>query len=168
MFVADLTTDEDFDTANQPDQWIQHDFKGYSLRSHKSGPGGSHPRNWVIEGSHEGNRWTLFDRQENNSDLNGGLKTATFTLSQSEEVRFLRVRQTGPNHNNRHYLQMSALEFFGLLRELLSKQAWKLLLVGHVPGLDNSADLIICPCSLSHETVGNIHCDSLGDCLVER
>jgi hypothetical protein len=51
-FGADLTTDENFNTANQPDQWIQYDFKGYSLRSYKYGPGGSH----------EGNTRTLFDR----------------------------------------------------------------------------------------------------------
>ena len=86
----------------------------YSIRRHAH-----HPRSWVLEVSNDGSEgsWEVVDSRENNSDLNGKQETRNFEISAapSEAFRFVRLRQTGRNHERSDYLWISALELFGTL-----------------------------------------------------
>jgi hypothetical protein len=45
----------------------------------------------------------------------GGWETASFAVSKSAELRFIRVTQTGKNQKGNDALQILAFEFFGTL-----------------------------------------------------
>jgi hypothetical protein len=127
--VADLEVDNCFISLNSVNQWLCYDFKAmtikpthYSIRSYcNGGPGDYNPKNWVIEGSQDGNSWIELDRQDNNNELNGRNLTRTFSISRSEEVRMIRIRQTGLNHAGDQYLMFSSFEIFGHLIEWQEK-----------------------------------------------
>jgi hypothetical protein len=126
--VADLCSDSYFHSVNEPNQSICFDFKmmrviptHYSIRAYSSGPGCNHLKNWVIEGSVDGQSWDELDRRENDSDLNSSHAVKTFSVSDSKPksksgpFQMIRLRQIGPNHNNYHYLIFTAFEIFGSL-----------------------------------------------------
>jgi hypothetical protein len=123
--AADSEVENCFESNNSANQWLCYDFKTmtikpthYSIRSYFTGNPGSHnPKNWVIEGSQDGNSWIELDRRDNNNELNGGDPTRTFSISRSEEVRLIRIRQTGLNHAGYHILLFSSFEIFGCLIE---------------------------------------------------
>jgi hypothetical protein len=94
---------------------------GYSLRSWG---GGSHLRNWLIEGSEDGANWVELDGREENSKLNDGDAHASFDIARQQEMRMIRLRQTGPNHWNGstgaggyNKIVLQAFELFGTLIE---------------------------------------------------
>jgi hypothetical protein len=91
----------------------------YSIRLYSCSPGGHNPKNWVVEGSIDGQLWDELDRRENNSDLNSLYAVKIFPVSNSDSksgpFRMIRLRQIGPNHANRHYLIFTAFEIFGSL-----------------------------------------------------
>jgi hypothetical protein len=123
-YLADLEQDMAFQTHNSSDSWFCYDFKGrtikpthYSIQSHYSTNLRHHPRSWIIEGSVNGSSWTELDRRENNTELNGVKLTRTFSISQSEEIRMIRMRQIGLNHAGNHHLLLTAFEVFGSLFE---------------------------------------------------
>ena len=124
--VVDLTSDSEFWTNDSPDSWIRYDFGGwrvtptsYSIRSQGNGPGGNHPKSWVLEVSNDGSEgsWEEVDSRENNSDLNGGHLTRNFAVGArpSGAFRFVRLRLTGRNHHGNDHLWICALELFGAL-----------------------------------------------------
>jgi hypothetical protein len=48
------------------------------------------------------------DRQTNNADLNGADKRKSFTILQSvAPFQFIRLRNTGPDHQEDHYVFLS-------------------------------------------------------------
>jgi hypothetical protein len=120
--VADLATDSSFGSANEPNQSICFDFKEmqirpthYSIRMSSAAPNAYHLKNWVIEGSVDGNLWLEIDRRENNTDLNGSHAIKTFNICKVDTFRMIRLRQIGLNHRNDNYLLFTAFEFFGSL-----------------------------------------------------
>jgi hypothetical protein len=105
--------------------WIQFDFKTncveldhYSL---KSDGHNYHLLQWILEGSLDGQRWTILDTR-NTQDLNGTFIVKTYECNSrsSEFFRYIRLRQTGKNSNNADYLMLSEIEFFGLIRRPLT------------------------------------------------
>jgi hypothetical protein len=126
--VADLGGDSLFHSVNEPNQSICFDFKKmkvipthYSVRTYNYNPGGHHLKNWVIEGSVDGQSWDELDRRESNSDLNSAYAVKMFSVSDSKPksksgpFQMIRLRQIGSNHNNYHYLIFTAFEIFGSL-----------------------------------------------------
>ena len=87
----------------------------YSIRSGSQ----DFPRSWVFEVSNDGRdeSWVVVDRRENNNDLNGKFVTHKFAVGDPPRgsYRFIRLRQTGTNHQGRDYLEISSLEVFGTL-----------------------------------------------------
>ncbi|OHS96431.1 hypothetical protein TRFO_37412 [Tritrichomonas foetus] len=109
-------------TSNDPDSWIQIDFKNfrltptfYSIRTENNPSGYDHMRSWVLEGSEDGHAWTELDRREENGVLNSASAIGHFSIQNSMIAKFLRVRQIGTNWAERNYLSMSNIEFFGNL-----------------------------------------------------
>lgn len=115
---------KDFRTNNSGDVWICFDFKSYriipsnySIRSYNFGKDYPHPRSWVIEGSNDGEKWTIIDEQKDCSFLNGQNLVHTFTIQNSncDKFQFIRLRQTGPNWENNRQLSFNSIEFYGKL-----------------------------------------------------
>jgi hypothetical protein len=71
----------------------------------------------VLEGSIEGWSWTELDRRTNNGDLNNSHAIHSFSIAKSVEYRFIRLRQTGKNHESNDILAFYHLDVFGSLRE---------------------------------------------------
>jgi hypothetical protein len=88
----------------------------YTLRSPRD-DNYNHLRFWTLEGSRDGSEWIELDRRENNTELNSQGAIATFPVSRSDEVHMIRLRQLGKNSNDNDYLQVSAIEIFGVLVE---------------------------------------------------
>jgi hypothetical protein len=128
--VADLSSDSFFHSAGNPNQSIGYDFKDnqsispthYALRSRTDyDKNDHHLKSWVIEVTNDRsnvNSWIEIDRRSNNEDLNGRGIIQTFVISnpRSEEFRYIRLRQTGVNHDGNHHLTLTAFELFGQLR----------------------------------------------------
>ena len=122
--VADLGTGPWFGSLDNPDSWICYDFKekrvvlaSYSIRTHV---GPSFPRSWVLEVSNDGaeDSWQVVDRREDTSELNSPYVTHNFACNGSaskERFRFVRLHQTGKNHNGGDELYLTSLEVFGTL-----------------------------------------------------
>jgi hypothetical protein len=123
--AADLPATTFFYSENEPNQWLCYDFQRmrvtpthYSIRSVQTArPGDANLKSWVVEGSADGGEWTQLDRQTKRFALNDAAALATFPVGHSEQVRFVRLRQTGENHAGGHSLLISAFEIYGYLVE---------------------------------------------------
>jgi hypothetical protein len=121
----DHRSEKAFCSQNQPGQWLQLDFGNaavcathYSIFSRRDiGKDSLHPKSWVVEVSEDGKAWTIVDRRDDNSDLNGQSAQQTFTITDPKTGRYLRLRQTGPNHRGDNYFSFTKLELFGRLNE---------------------------------------------------
>jgi hypothetical protein len=118
--VANLGTNSDFHSRNESNQWICFDFKAmkirpthYSIRTFGPGPNNYHLKNWVIEGSTDGESWVEIDRQENNTDLNGSFAIMVFNICTVDTFRMIRLRQIGLDHHGDNCLIFTAFELFG-------------------------------------------------------
>ena len=110
-------------TRNDENSWVRFDFKtrrvylkSYSLKS--GGWGCNHLLHWCIEGSEDGNKWTVIDNRDT-QDLNGNYIVKNYEChtdrTGDEFYRYIRLRQTGKDSGNYSYLILSEIEFFGLL-----------------------------------------------------
>jgi hypothetical protein len=124
--VADLEDDSEFVSRCSKNlvesHWIAYDFGSfrvtpthYAIRSYAKEVGGGHLRSWVIEGSNDGKTWEPMDRREDNTDLCGQCKAATFEVAQRQMVAHLRISTVGMNHAGNDGLMLSAWEIFGSL-----------------------------------------------------
>ena len=120
--AVELGTDSFFLSNNETNSWICCDFKGrrvaptsYSIRTSDW----SFPKSWVLEVSNDGTdgSWEVADRRDDNFDLNGEYQTRNFAISDPPRwsFRFVRLRQTGENHEGSDYLHITSLELFGTL-----------------------------------------------------
>ena len=107
---------------NEPNSWVQFDFKARracltscSLKS--DGDNRDHLVQWVIEGSNDGTEWKAVDSRST-QDLNGNYIVKTYECDKGNKAfyHYLRLHQTGKNSTNRHFLQLSEIEFFGFLQ----------------------------------------------------
>jgi hypothetical protein len=121
--VAYFENQNGFYTKNEPNSWICYDFKNmhikpthYSLRSPRN-CNSYHLRCWGLEGSQDGKSWVELDRRENNATLKSQDAIATFSISESIEVRMLRLHQLNKNSNGFKALFVSAIEIFGVVFE---------------------------------------------------
>jgi hypothetical protein len=120
--AADLTnTSNYFNSKCESNQWLCYDFKNRKVRlTHYS----IHPhsssyclRSWIVEGSLDGSKWFVLDRRENNDEMTSSHPIGIFTVSQSDESRFIRLRQLGKNAGGNDHLTLYAFELFGQLIE---------------------------------------------------
>ena len=119
-YAVEFGTDTWFASEDKPDSWICYDFKerrvtptSYSIRTGTD----NCPRSWVLEGSNGGGSWEIIDHRDNNFDLKGCLVTHNFQISHppSKSFSFIRLCQTGKNHDGRDFLALTSFEIFGTL-----------------------------------------------------
>ena len=122
--VVDLGTNSCYHSNDRVDTCITFDFKvhrvipkSYSLKSNGWGPECDHLRSWVLEVSKDGASFVTADQRDNNKDLNGSFAKGHFKIQfvPRDAVRFIRLRQTQPNHHGYGYVNFAALEIFGSL-----------------------------------------------------
>jgi len=110
-------------TKPEPNSWFMFDLTpsrimvrptAYTLR-HYSSWDMECLRNWVLQGSVDGNTWVDLSVHKEDESLNGKGSTATWTLQKQQSMWFsyFRVLQTGPNSNKHFYLPLSGFEIYG-------------------------------------------------------
>lgn len=117
--AVELGTKSYFCSRDKPNSWICYQFKSnviptsYSIRTHD----GRYPKSWVLEfsGSGANGPWQVVDQHTNNEDLNAPYVTHEFRLTSSPgfSTCFVRLRQTGPNHDGDNSLCLNSFEVFG-------------------------------------------------------
>lgn len=130
--VADFGAPSYYYSTELLDTWICYDFQErslaptfYSIRSYGGGgKGGFNLKSWVLEGSHDGKKWASLDKRNNNDSLNGYHAEESFEIAQRGTLgttmasyRFIRLKQTGPNHRGNCIVEICAFELFGVLKE---------------------------------------------------
>jgi hypothetical protein len=73
-------------------------------------------QSWVVEGSLDGESWTIIDQKLNNQDF-VTLRVVRFPVMNELECRFVRLTSTRPRHDGQAFLSLTAAEFFGTLTE---------------------------------------------------
>ena len=120
--VVDYGWNNFWSINNTANSWIQFDFKdfqvspqSYTIKS--NGHDYHHLLSWKIEGSNDASSWLPIHSNSSN-DLNGMYITKHFTCSRTynEFFRYIRLTQTGKNSSRCDHLQMSEIEFFGIVK----------------------------------------------------
>lgn len=70
-------------------------------------------RSWVLEGSEDGQKWSVLDERNNDCGLDRAWATASWDVGTDEFVRHVRIRITGPDSDGGHYLHLTSLELYG-------------------------------------------------------
>lgn len=113
---------------------ITFDFKdrfvlltNYAIQTGTWDSNQGHLKDWIIEGSLDGNKYDEIDCRVNDSSLRGNKYTSLFDVKHKETkfYHFIRLRQTGPaswnsedNSNGRvNRFEISNIEFYGFLKE---------------------------------------------------
>jgi hypothetical protein len=123
--IADLEVHSNFGSLNMPNQWICYDFQDMRIRpthysiksSYDARVNDANLKSWVVEVSISGSEWDIIDQRDMNNELNGPNRIRSFPVSDVEECRYIRLRQTGKNHSGTDFLIFSAFEVFGTLFE---------------------------------------------------
>jgi hypothetical protein len=120
--IANFSSGDSYCSNNNSNEWIGYDLKRMKIVPRSNGVNSCHLKSWVIEGTNnlEEKEWIELDRQANNSSLNGSLFDVSVPISVSQEKAFqyIRLRMTGPDYNNSHWLYISGFELFGVLLRL--------------------------------------------------
>jgi hypothetical protein len=121
--VADFDRSDHWDSKNEPNSWIQFDFKdrlislaNYTIKS--DGDSADRLLRWTLAGSNDAKSWVNLDERDT-QDLNGRYLVKSYPCLPQQTApaffRFIQLTQTGLNSTARHHLQLSNLEFFGAL-----------------------------------------------------
>lgn len=119
-YLLDFTWQKCWTSANKPNSYVHIDFKDlqvcvshYSIKTYACGPGYSHLKSWVLEGSNNKTTWTELSQINDDEQLNGKSKIATYECTRTGDFRHIRLRMTGPSHYGDDYLILTNIEFFG-------------------------------------------------------
>ena len=111
--LINYRVDSEWYSYDRAGQWISVDFKqrrvsltGYSLQSAFEGPGKYHPKSWDVEGSDDGQNWTLIDSEH---------LIHVWEFKRTNWYKFIRIKLTGLNHYGNNFFNISHFEFFGRL-----------------------------------------------------
>jgi hypothetical protein len=124
--IANLQDQSIFHSSNEANAWICYDFKDrrikvihYSIRA-RCDYDGYYLRSWTLEGSKDGLSWVKIDDRTNDTSLNYLGVISTFSISSDfqNEFRMIRLRMTGKDSSGTNHIVVSAIEFFGVLKEL--------------------------------------------------
>ena len=80
-----------------------------------SGEDSDNLKSFVIEGSKDKSSWTVIDEERDISYLKEKRSVHTFQIRKEveESFKYIQIRPTGPNWNNRSMLQFCSIEFYG-------------------------------------------------------
>ena len=120
--VTDRSWTSGFYSENLENSWISFDFgesqlrlAHYTIKTIRAGRNNVHLRSWVIEGSDDGDVWTVIDEKDNSDALNGKDKVCSWKCPDKKPFRLIRLRQTDKNHASTNTLALANIELFGTL-----------------------------------------------------
>jgi hypothetical protein len=113
--LVDENIETHFCADGHGNEWICLDFKERRLApTHYAIWSGWLPlKSWKVEGSSDGQNWTLLDKKNDNFDVKDDRSFRTFPLWSSPTVRMIRLTLTGPTHAGGYWLMLRRLELFG-------------------------------------------------------
>jgi hypothetical protein len=96
----------------------------YSFACTHPTSGGFFPRSWVLEGSLDGNAWTMLRTHHEDDTLNRYCPVGTWALAPKAGTYFcqFRVRQCGPNAAGTRHLNVCSFEVYGRAMFVREKQ----------------------------------------------
>ena len=104
--------------------WICFNFihkklhiEGYTITTSSELTGSNHLKNWMIEASEDGTKWSTLDRQVDNMNLNGPLRSVSI-LVQSADITYklIRLKQSGPSHKGINTgFSLNHFDFYGTI-----------------------------------------------------
>jgi hypothetical protein len=112
--LVDYGSDSGYESAVRPSSWLCFDFKDMNVKMSSDSiqspeDGASGLKNWVIEGSTNGQDWGTLDRRSNCSELDGPKIVGTFWVFRGAEVRLI---QTEENHAGKMSFGLGVFEFY--------------------------------------------------------
>ena len=117
--VLNTSQSEYFMSNDAENSWIAFDFKKirveisyYELQTYGNSAN-SHLKSWVLEVSNDEKNWHIVDTRNDIDTLNAEWGKGIFKCSEREFGRYVRLRQTGPNHRNSNCLLLCSIEFYG-------------------------------------------------------
>jgi hypothetical protein len=113
--VANLEGESPFWSDSRTGQWICWNFGEMRVRATHYTIRAYGLRSWVGESSLDGEVWTEIDRQTDNLAFTRNVSTASFSVSNPVESRFIRLTHTGPRQDGDRWLCWTGVEFFGTL-----------------------------------------------------
>jgi hypothetical protein len=124
-FFAGLRSRRPLNASDWIGEWVCWDFHEIRVRPTHYTLSAALTKSWAVEGSVDGESWALIDQQTDNHDLEKDPGWLTFACSTAERWenpkrpgwRFIRVTQTGPNHDGRDKFHLNGAEFFGTIYE---------------------------------------------------
>ena len=125
-YIVDYASNSFYMSSDEADAWVCCDFKNrriaptsYTLKSIEQAiQGGNNLQSWVVEISDNGSSWTVLDKRECNSDLDGPNITQNYKITADpSKGRYIRVRQIDVNHRRMNIMTLGAFEVFGTLIE---------------------------------------------------
>jgi hypothetical protein len=110
-------TDWCFFSKDEPGQWVCWDFGDMRVRPTRYTIEAYKLATWVVEGSSDGDSWTVIDRQTDSQNFKAGRTRASFAVWKLVNCRFIRLTQTRRNHSASDQLILRFVDFFGTLYE---------------------------------------------------
>ena len=118
--IFDYDSQNYFESQPRRYQWIIIDFKNFRVSPTKytlgTVEGASAPKTWVLDGSIDGEKWTLIDKRRDVKALRKHNANVMLKTIHQPLVRFIRLRQQS-SHSGSNKLTVRALELFGTLEE---------------------------------------------------
>lgn len=109
-------------TLPSQETWFSVDFVRYAIRPthyalrHYSSFDREALRNWVLEGSNNGKKWSSLNKHANDNSLfKKGMVHVWPVKKNKTAYRMFRIKMTGPNSNNNRFLALSGFEIYGKL-----------------------------------------------------
>lgn len=119
--IFDYNNTSGTNTGVHEDAWICIGFKNHEIKptnyTIRSGNDTDNLKSFVLEGSKDKKTWTTIDEENDISYLkeNGSIHTFPIHNETHQSFKYIRLRLTGKNWNNRSMLQLTSIEFYGEL-----------------------------------------------------
>ncbi|OHT05205.1 F5/8 type C domain containing protein [Tritrichomonas foetus] len=105
-----------------PNPFIIFDFQklkislsSYSLKTYSGNENYGHLQSWSVQGSNDGDNYSLINEQKENHDLNSCSAFKTYSFEKTEPFRYIKILMTGNNHAGSDFMVLRNVEFFGTL-----------------------------------------------------
>lgn len=119
--IFDYNNTSHTNTGVYEDVWICIGFKNHEIKptnyTIRSGNDTDNLKSFVLEGSKDKKTWTTIDEENDISYLKekGSIHTFPIHNETHQSFKYIRLRLTGKNWNNRSMLQLTSIEFYGEL-----------------------------------------------------
>ena len=117
--VINMNWDNYWYSCNEDSAWFCIDFMENLVVPHsyelRSGSSGLSLRSWVMEGSKDAIKWDIIDEHNDSNDFKTKFSSHYYEITNENEYRYIRIRQTSKNNHGAANLELSRIEIYGNL-----------------------------------------------------